>query len=300
MKTSAEMKSALAKPAESREVANTFPLMLERFKNEIARALPRHLDPDRMTRIALTEFRKNPKLAECDPRSVFAAVVIASQLGLEPGLLGQCYLIPYKRECQMIPGYQGLIDLVRRTGKVKRIEAHVVRDGDDFTYKTGLETVLEHRPKLDGDPGDIRLAYAVAEFTEGGYHVEVMTRWQIETIRDRSQGYRNAKKYGSPTPWETDAEEMFRKTVIRRIAKFLPKSAELATAIALEDAANRGPQAVDLTDAIEGTWAPVTEVETAAEEKPEKKPDAPVDNRAPPRAPPEEVEADLLAGGSAR
>jgi recombination protein RecT len=73
---------------------SSFPQMLQNFKSEIARALPRHLNPDRMCRIALTEFRKNPKLADCDPRSVFAAIIIASQLGLEPGVLGQCYLIP--------------------------------------------------------------------------------------------------------------------------------------------------------------------------------------------------------------
>lgn len=244
----------------------TFPNMLERFKSEIARALPRHLNPDRMCRIALTEFRKNPKLAECDPRSVFAAIIIASQLGLEPGVLGQAYLIPYKNECQLIPGYQGLIDLVRRSGMVQRIEAHVVRHGEKFTYKSGLHTVLEHEPMLEGTPGAPRLAYAVAEFREGGYHVEVMTQDQIETIRNRSQGYINAKKYNKPSPWETDTEEMWRKTVLRRICKYLPKSPEIATALSLDDAAAQGRQAITVQDAIEGTWqAPVLEVTTQDE-----------------------------------
>jgi recombination protein RecT len=241
----------------------TFPNMLERFKGEIARALPRHLNPDRMCRIALTEFRKNPKLAECDPRSVFAAIIIASQLGLEPGVLGQAYLIPYKSECQLIPGYQGLIDLVRRSGMVQRIEAHVVRHGDKFTYKTGLHTVLEHEPQLEGTPGALRLVYAVAELKDGGYHVEVMTEDQITKIRDRSQSVINAKKYGKTTPWDTDTEEMWRKTVLRRICKFLPKSPEIATAISLDDAAAQGRQAITVEDAIAGTWqAPVLEVTT--------------------------------------
>src|SRR5215471_11009246 len=152
----------------------TFPNMLEKFKGEITRALPRHLNPDRMCRITLTEFRKNPRLAECDSRSVFAAIIVASQLGLEPGVLGQAYLVPYKNECQLIPGYQGLIDLVRRSTLVQRIEAHVVRHGDKFTYKTGLKTTLEHEPLLEGTRGALRFAYAVAEFRDGGYHVEVM------------------------------------------------------------------------------------------------------------------------------
>lgn len=241
----------------------TFPNMLEKFKGEIARALPRHLNPDRMCRIALTEFRKNPKLADCDPRSVFAAIIVASQLGLEPGVLGQAYLIPYKNECQLIVGYQGLIDLVRRSGMVQRVEAHVVHHGDKFTYRTGLHTVLEHEPQLEGTPGALRLVYAVAEFKDGGYHVEVMTEDQINKIRDRSQAVINAKKYGKTTPWDTDTSEMWRKTALRRICKFLPKSPEIAIALSLDDAAAQGRQAITVQDAIDGTWqAPVLEVTT--------------------------------------
>ena len=246
----------------------SFPVMLEAYKGEIARALPRHMNADRLARIALTEFRKNPKLAECAPKSVFAAIIIASQLGLEPGLLGQAYLIPFKSECQLIPGYQGLIDLVRRTGKVKRIEAHVVRDGDKFTYKTGLVTVLEHEPNLDSEPGPMRLAYAVAEFEDGGYHVEVMSRHQIESIRDNSQGYKSAILYKKDHPWLSNADEMWRKTLIRRICKYLPKSAELMTALALDDAAGNGAQGITVEDAVMGEWnGPIVEVTTVEAEK---------------------------------
>lgn len=236
--------------------ATTFPALLKQYQTEIARALPRHLSPDRMTRIALTEFRKNPKLGECDPRSVFAAVIMASQLGLEPGVMGQCYLIPFKTECQLIPGYQGLLDLVRRTGKVKRIESQVVYTGDRFLYRTGLSITLEHEPLLDGDRGEPRLAYALAEFAEGGYHVEIMARREIESIRDRSQNVINARKWGKKTPWDTDTDEMWRKTVLRRLCKFLPKSVELATALSLDDTASQGSQQMNVRDAIEGSWAP--------------------------------------------
>jgi recombination protein RecT len=246
--------------------ADTFPAMLNAYKAEIARALPRHLDGDRMARIALTCFRSNPKLGACDPKSVFASIIVASQLGLEPGVMGQCYLIPYKDECQLQIGYQGLIDLVRRTGKVVRIEAHVVHQNDTFTYRTGLNTVLEHEPAVDGEPGTSRLAYAVAEFVDGGYHVEVMSRQQIEAIRDRSQNVINAKKYGKKTPWDTDPDEMWRKTLIRRICKYLPKSAEMAMALALDNAADRGGQKIAVEDAIEGTWAPVEYSEDQATE----------------------------------
>src|SRR4029077_1454863 len=105
-----------------------FPAMLQAWLPEIKRALPKHLNADRMSRIALTAFRRTPKLAECDPRSVFAAVIQASQLGLEPDTLGRSYLIPYEKraqvngqwktvavECQFVPGWKGLVDLMNRS-----------------------------------------------------------------------------------------------------------------------------------------------------------------------------------------
>jgi len=244
--------------------AHSFPSMLKQYQSEIARALPRHLNPERMTRIALTEFRKNPKLAECDPRSVFAAVIMASQLGLEPGLLGQCYLIPYKTECQLIPGYQGLLDLVRRTGKVRRIEAQVVYERDHFIYRTGLTVTLEHEPLLDGgDRGEPRLVYAVAEFADGGHHVEIMTRAEVEAIRDRSSNTQNAKRWGKKTPWDTDTDQMWKKSALRRLCKFLPKSVELTQALALDDSAGQG-QKLTVREVVNGDWSPPALLEVDA------------------------------------
>jgi recombination protein RecT len=171
--------------------------------------------------------------------------------------MGQAHLVPYKGKCTLIPGYEGLIELVRREGSTKRLEAHVVYMNDKFEYKTGLTTTLVHEPTLDGDPGDLRLAYAVAEFKDGQFHVEVMTRLQIEKIRNGTAAWQK----GYDTPWRTEPDEMWRKTVIRRICKQLPKSAELSIAVAMDDSAVRGRQDIALEDAIEGTWAPAQDAE---------------------------------------
>lgn len=254
--------TALPKPKQ-------FPKMLEAFKAEIKVALPSHMNADRMARIALTCFRQNPTLAECDPQSVFACIVMASQLGLEPGLMGQAYLIPFNKkqgnswvkECQLIPGYQGLVDLARRSGRIKSLEAHVVYENDHFECRFGLAPTLVHEPKWDGDRGAMRLAYAVAHLTDGGTHVEVMSRREIHGIRDRSQNVQSAKKYDKKTPWDTDEEQMWIKTVLRRISKFLPKSVELASALALEAANARGrSQELDLSSVIEGDFSHVAAV----------------------------------------
>lgn len=288
-----------------------FPAMLDAFKHELKVALPAHLNPDRMVRIALTCFRQNPTLAECEPASVFAAVVMASQLGLEPGLMGQAYLIPYNKkvkrkneqgrevelwvkECQLIPGYQGLVDLARRSGRIKSLEAHVVYSNDKFVCRFGMTPDLVHEPHWDGDRGEMRLAYAVAHLADGGTHVEVMTRSQIHAIRDRSQNVQNAKKWNKTTPWDTDEEQMWIKTILRRISKFLPKSVELASALALDAAAARGAQNMDLSSVIEGDYETVaslahsddedTAPETAGENDPPQGPDPAGDDTPPPQS----------------
>ena len=288
-----------------------FPAMLDAFKHELKVALPAHLNPDRMVRIALTCFRQNPTLAECEPASVFAAVVMASQLGLEPGLMGQAYLIPYNKkvkrkneqgreiemwvkECQLIPGYQGLVDLARRSGRIKSLEAHVVYSNDKFLCRFGMTPELTHEPHWDGDRGEMRLVYAVAHLADGGTHVEVMTRSQIHAIRDRSQNVQNAKKWSKATPWDTDEEQMWIKTILRRITKFLPKSVELASALALDAAAARGAQNMDLSSVIEGDYETVaslahsddegTAPETAGENDPPPGPDPAGDDTPPPQS----------------
>ncbi len=235
---------------------NNFPAMLEAYKGEIARALPRHLNADTMTRVALTCFRMNPKLAECQPASVFASVIQASQLGLRPGMLGECYLIPYKDQCTLQIGYQGMLELVRRSGLVDSIGAYLVHEKDEYKVQFGTEPGVTHIPHIEGDPGQVKFGYAVAKLKGGGTHVEVMTLDEIHRIRNRSQNVRNAKKYDKETPWDTDFEEMARKTLIRRICKYLPKSNEMASALVLNDAADRGAQNLSITDAINGTFVP--------------------------------------------
>jgi len=233
-----------------------FPAMLDAYRGEIARALPKHLNADTMTRIALTCFRMNPKLGECQPASVFACVIQASQLGLRPGLLGECYLIPYKDQCTLQLGYQGMLELVRRSGLVESISAHLVHERDEFDVQWGTEAGIKHRPYFDGDPGPVRLVYAVARLKGGGVHAELMTLTDIERIKNRSQNVINAARYGKQTPWDTDFGEMARKTALRRICKYLPKSTDLATALAIDDAAYRGRQQLNVQDAIANAFVP--------------------------------------------
>lgn len=208
--------------------------MLLKMKGEIAMALPRHLNPDRMARIALTEVRKSPKLLDCTQESLAGAVIQAAQLGLEPGSgLGHCYLIPYGKECQLQMGYLGLLELARRSGQIASIDCDVVYEDDEFVYNKGDDAKVVHKPKFPRaeKPNfeNIIAAYAIAKFKDGGIERVVMERWDIERAKNKSK----TAKY-SDSPWKEFYDLMCIKTVLKRLAKRLPKSPELIQAMKLD------------------------------------------------------------------
>lgn len=224
-------------------------LSSEKFQNQLKMALPSLLTPDRFTRIILTEMRKTPKLAKCEPASFFACVLQCAQLGLEPGgNLGYAYLIPFdnKRmgttECNVILGYRGLLSLARRSGQITSISAHCIYENDLFEFEYGLDEKLKHIPARD-DRGDFVGVYAIAKFKDGAYQFEVMFKKQIMAIMNESAGVR-AKR----SPWlnPNHFDEMARKTALRRLCKYLPLTIETQKAITIDEAADIGKQ--DLSD----------------------------------------------------
>ncbi len=196
-------------------------------------------------------------LRDCDPYSLIAAVMTASQLGLEIGINGQAYLVAYGREVTLIPGYRGLITLAIQSGVVNSIEARAVHEKDRFTFCYGTAPDIQHDPEWLEDPGDVVAVYAVARLA-GGLVFDVMSKREVDSIRARSK----AGKYG---PWQDDYEEMARKTVVRRLCKYLPMSVDKAqkfsAALELDDAANSGHQGLTIDAAKNGTWVAPDEVQ---------------------------------------
>jgi recombination protein RecT len=221
--------------------------LLEKSKAQIALALPKHMNAERMMRIALTSVQRTPKLLECEPISLIGAVIQASQLGLEPdGVLGQAYLIPYYNgrkkvnEVQFQPGYKGLLALARRSGEIGAVDTRVVCEKDQFSYAFGLEPKLFHIPAALEDRGPCTYVYAVVRLKDGSSQFDVMSRGEIEAHRKH---YSRASEDG---PWQTAWDEMAKKTVLKRVLKLAPASVELQKAIALDEHAEAGlPQDLD-------------------------------------------------------
>ena len=231
-------------PAETK--ANTIRTYLERpeFVAQLKRAVPKHVDVDRLLRVAMTSIRTTPKLLECTPQSLMASVMGCVTLGLETEpTLGQAYLVPYWNsrnkcfEAQLIPGYRGYISLARRSGEVQSISTQVVYNNDFFELQFGLEEKMNHIP-AEGDRGEVKGAYVVFRYKDGSHSFDYMPKEDIDKIRTRS-------KAGEKGPWVTDYPEMAKKTVIRRHVKVAPLSVELARAAASEDMALGGESQVD-------------------------------------------------------
>lgn len=224
---------------EPKRPADVLANLLANLKPEMAKALPKHISADRMVRIATTALRSTPKLAECSQVSFLGCVLSAAQLGLEVNTpLGQAYLIPRKGECTLQVGYQGYLELARRSGEVNAIYAEAVYPGDKFDYTLGLDKTLVHVPSQEDERESkpITHVYAVCKLKSGEALFVVLTRGQVERYKQRGAG--------GPA-WTTDYEAMAKKTAIRRLFTWIPKSAEIASAIALDEAPEIGrPQVV--------------------------------------------------------
>lgn len=218
---------------------------LEQAMSRIDRVLPKHLTPERMVQIAATLAYRNPRLQECDPNSIVAAVIQASELGLDISTaMGEAYLIPRYNsrarvtECQFQPGYRGLVKLARQSGEIALIRSSLVLAGDVLSVRYTPDLEFLHEPVFaGGGRREVTHAYAYAKLTNGERLVEVMDLAEIEAIHQRSESYRKAQRDNKPEdgPWATDWGEMARKTALKRICKGLPRSVELARAIEADD-----------------------------------------------------------------
>lgn len=218
---------------------------LQKYEDYIKDVLPQHVKPEQMIRFALLAVNNGPALLTCSHESILRAVMEAGSLGLMPGMLNQAHFVPYGGKCQFQIGYGGLVELALRSGKVSHVEARAVYEGDFFEYEYGLNERLAHRdvhePDMVTPEGEhITHAYAIVTYKDGFKVFHVMERKKILAIRNRSSGWRAHKEKGKSTPWVTDAEEMFKKTVLRQRLKLDPQSVELSKAIQYDMAQDVG------------------------------------------------------------
>ena len=215
------------------------------MKHKLQLALPKHLTPDRMVRIALSAASRQPLLLECTPESIALSLVRAAEFGVETDGW-DAHLVPYKNkgrlECQLIVDYKGLCKLAYQSELVLELVAGAVYERDVFEYEYGSDSFLRHIPTADENPGSLIFAWAMAKIKGGGSPFVVLNKRQVMEHKRASTAA--GSEY---SPWNKPATEpsMWKKTAVRELAKMIPRSAILHAALKHEDAADVGGQVID-------------------------------------------------------
>ncbi len=211
-----------------------FNSFMERLKPQMALALPKHMNADRMARLALTAFSSSRDMQACEFRTIASSLMTAGALGLEPGVNGAGYLIPYKGTCTFVPGWKGLVDLVSRSGRAT-VWTGAVFEGDTFDYALGDRPFVRHQPGDETDPAKLTHVYAIGRVNGSDYPViEVWSMRKVWKHRD-ALNKQGGKHYSYRHP------EMYaRKVPLLQVLKYMPSSIEVANAIAAAEAADMG------------------------------------------------------------
>lgn len=253
---------------QKQKVATARQLFLQ-MRPQFQMALPKHVTVDRFMRMALTAVQKTPKLLDCTKESLLAALLESARLGLEPGTK-QAAIVPYGKNATFIAQWQGLVELMYRSGRVASVVAEFIHENDDWDYRIGDGGTFWHRPNLLASPqerGPVVLAYAYAEIRGGGRSkIVTLNRRQAEEIRDEySKAYALAEQHRREEPdefaqqpdkgwfnstWHTEFDAMWRKSAVRRLADWVPQSPELVELLQRENEA--GESEIPEFDFVEG------------------------------------------------
>jgi len=223
----------------SKDIVGSFTTTIEKYEKKNLTELLEgsSMTPAQFKQIVINELKRSPKLQEAfvkNPASLFASILHCAEMGLNPSqMVGEFFFIPYKDSITPILGYKGLLTLLMRSSKVKKIWSEVVYEDDDFEYELGLEPKLLHTPNHHSvrNSKNIKCIYACAKI-DNEVIFKVMFRNEIQNIINMSKVpndlFFNDKK--DPEQW------MAKKTVLKQLAKLMPKDDDrLKKAVSMDD-----------------------------------------------------------------
>lgn len=191
-------------------------------------------------------FNRNPKLVDCTPVSIYAALVNCATLGLVPNTPEQhAYLIPRKQKngdgyemvCDLQLGYRGFVHLMTRGGEVSHVDSGIVHKGDTYEFQKGDPVICWTRPNLETpnrEAQPIIAAYCLVVFKSGEKRLEIMDASELGKIEKAML----RQNFDKATPaWKEWRGEMLRKAPIKRAAKTMNLGALVSKAAELDNAA---------------------------------------------------------------
>lgn len=220
-KTTAVAKKAPLPPAQQLKAI----IKGEAFKGAVSAFFSKEYNRERFIQAAVNSIVRTPKLGLCDRNSFLMSLMQLAQMGLNPDGRN-AHLIPYGNTCTLVVDYKGMVTLALRSDKVSKVEAFEVYANDHFRLNNGEVEHIVDNPF--GDRGEIIGFYAVCQFKDGTKKFEVMSKKQVDAVRSRSRA-------GNNGPWVTDYNEMAKKTVFKRLSKWLPVTPDLQAAVEHDD-----------------------------------------------------------------
>ena len=213
-----------------REKGEATKTLLTRHAEELQKVLPKHITSDRFIRVALTACTNMPKLLDARKGDFMIAIMEAAALGLEPGIMGQCWLLPYEMKkgtaqayttVNLIVGYRGMIQLARRSGQIDQWVAGSIRENDEFSFVDVPPEMYFKRLQKEAERGERIAAYSCVKLFGGGWQPFVM--YADEVNKRKAKSASAGSKY---SPWVLWPDEMWAKTAVRGQSKFMPLSVE--------------------------------------------------------------------------
>jgi len=235
----------------------TLQALLKQQEKQFAMVLPKTLGIDRFIRITISTVVQNPKLLQCDQKTFLRSLLVLASLGLEPGgPLGLAHLVPFwnsrenRLDCQPIVDYKGYIALAHNSKEVGRITAHIIYEKEQWSFSDG--DVVIHRPLPPSERGEKKIMVYAKAYDRAGVLIAQEYLWAEEVEATKAKALAN-KKNTAANPWVLYEEAMWRKSPVRKIAKWMPMAAEMQKAARIEEAQEDGLDIsldVDLQDAI--------------------------------------------------
>lgn len=223
--------------------ADSVASMLAANWQAIKSVIPKHVTPERLTRIAITTIKGNEKLQKCTAVSLVGAVLQCVRFGFEPNTTGECYIIPYGNQAQFQLGYIGHVQLMYRSGMVSSVGAVEVCENDECDFDYGPQSKPSVK-KAKGERGEIIGYFAWVTLKSGGFIWEYMTKEEVN--RHRNKFSKQASGFG----WKDHYDSMARKTVLLRVMKLAPKSVEINTALFADEKIVTDPMRLEDVDAV--------------------------------------------------
>jgi recombination protein RecT len=214
---------------------NGFSSVLKNYQKSIAQLLQDKygIGAEEFYVTCVNAVKKNPKLLQCDPHSLFGAILLSAEVGLRPNTPDQhAFIIPYKGQAKFQIGYKGLIEMMYRNPRVKSISAEAVFEKDDFDYGYGLEPYLKHKPFRGSERGKLVATYAVCKLKDADPVFTVVEGHQLEELKQFSQS-----KDSNYSPYNSGADVhhfMEIKASIKKLSKLIPKQNNFEISKAIE------------------------------------------------------------------